>query len=80
MGGVSVSTNIALTSVGAGLAYTAALFAAYFDLYLVAFAFAATTSIPLMRVRSDIPGLKRTLAGVLSTATLIFAGFTAFAG
>jgi len=68
----SVITNAGLS----GLSYLAALLAAFHEIYLLSLLFAILTTIPLLGFSWDSRGVKRTLFGVITTASALFAVYS----
>ena len=60
----------------AGVSYLAALMAAFHEIYFLSLLFAILTTIPLLGFSWDARGVKRTLFGIISTASALFAAYS----
>lgn len=60
-----------------GLSYLAALFSAFHEIFSLSLLFAVLTTLPLLSFSWETKGVKRTLFGIISAASVVFATYSA---
>ena len=71
-----VRTNVIVNAGLSGTSYLVALLAAFHEIYMLSLLFAILTTIPLLGFSWESRGVKRTLFGMISAASVVFAAYS----